>query len=129
MFIEFNSNGDDTVDNDCAQCKGPVAVNSEVEEGFLFCDACIDRADPFIEYGMSIAWPGCWGYTVAVCEIADGYTQHIPEYSLCLSLAAYEVNSNYTYGHTDNNELNSMVSYAAVPSVLSNAHLITKLNN
>ena len=118
MFIEFHSNEDAQVIKSCAQCSGDVPIDADVaadmEEDYLFCDGCVVRADPFLEYGSAVAWADSGEYVHEVHAIAKGYEKYLSEYQARLWLAGHDVDSEQAYGHTSNQQLNGLVSICAV---------------
>ena len=124
MFIEFH--GDEhIVTKSCTWCSKDMPMDADLaahmDDDELFCNDCIDRADPFSQRGLAIAWPGCSEYVYQVKQRAKQAHETIEylaaaravDYITCLVIAAMDTVSAYAYGHTVNQHLNSLVSSAA----------------
>ena len=124
MFIEFNDD-EQVVIKSCTMCSEDMPIDvdtaTHMDEDELFCNDCITCADPFLDIGLAIAWPGCSEYVYEVQrnakraqESPDARTRpHAIDYETYLVVAAIRTVSGYAYGHTNNQRLNSMVSSPA----------------
>ena len=101
-------------------------VSAHMDDSELYCNDCVEHADPFADSGIAIAWPGCSEYVYEVKQRAKQAHETIEsltatrgdvlgtaDYATCLMIAAVATVSAYAYGHTVNQHLNSLVSSAA----------------
>ena len=128
MFIGFNSDGEPIehiVIKSCVWCSEEMPMDvdtaARIDDDEVYCNDCVDCADPFSASGIAIAWPGCSEYVYEVKQnakraqespAARARTQAI-DYETYLVVAAMRTVSAYAYGHTANQHLNSLVSSAA----------------
>ena len=120
MFIGFNSDGEPIehiVIKSCVWCSEEMPMDvdtaARIDDDEVYCNDCVDCADPFSASGIAIAWPGCSEYVYEVKQIARSGQYIVADYATCLMIAALETVSEHAYGHTANQRLNGMVSSAA----------------
>jgi len=116
---DTNYGDEHMVTRSCTWCSEDMPMDADVsaliEDDELFCNACTELADPFADIGLAIAWPDCGEHVYRVQRAvtmghiyqAGGDIEH------CLWLASLETVTEYAYGHTSNQRLNSLVSSAA----------------
>ena len=120
MFIEFHDD-ESIVTRSCVWCSEDMPMDADISARMLdeelFCNECVTLADPFTEYGVAVAWPDCGEYIYQAKQVADNYTSLTPVHGERMWLAIMHMGeqdaSEYVYGHTSNQLLNSLVSSAA----------------
>ena len=122
---DTNYGDEHMVTRSCTWCSEDMPMDADmsarIDDDEVFCNDCVDCADPFSHSGIAIAWPGCSEYVYQVKQRARQAHEtieylamaHGVDYETCLVIAAMDTVSAYAYGHTVNQHLNSLVSSAA----------------
>ena len=116
---DTNYDDEHMVTRSCTWCSEDMPMGADVsaimDDDELYCNDCVDCADPFSHNGIAIAWPGCSEYVYEVKQRARQVHEWAAteDYETCLVVAAMDTVSAYAYGHTVNQHLNSLVSSAA----------------
>ena len=122
---DTNYGDEHMVTRSCTWCSEDMPMDADmsarIDDDEVFCNDCVDCADPFSHSGIAIAWPGCNEYVYEVKKRARQAHEtieyltvaHGVDYETCLVIAAMDTVSAYAYGHTVNQHLNSLVSSAA----------------